>query len=102
MKVGSDPAVRVLMLGPLPPPVGGMAILVANLADAFANPSHNSERTSDAAAATQPAAEYEAALRRIVLRLLNNVKTTAAGRSLWQGIAAQLRLLWRLASICVG
>ena len=37
-----------------------------------------------------------------MVRLLNDVKTTAAGRSLWQGIAAQLRLLWRLASICVG
>ena len=102
MKVGADPAVRVLMLGPLPPPVGGMATVVANLADAFANLGPSIEQTSDPGADPEPAAESTAVFRPIALRLLNNVKTTAEGRSLWQGIAAQLRLLRRLASICIG
>lgn len=102
MKVGSDPAVRVLMLGPLPPPVGGMATVVANLADAFANPDASPGQTPDPGADPQRAAECPAVSRPIALRLLNNVKTTAAGRSLWQGIRAQLRLLWRLAALCLG
>lgn len=66
-----DPRERVLMLGPLPPPVGGMATVVENLS---------------------------AALRKhLDVEVLNNVKTTPADRSLWQGVRAQLALLWRLA-----
>jgi glycosyltransferase involved in cell wall biosynthesis len=66
---------RVLMLGPLPPPVGGMATVVENLVQALGT--------------------------EVELRVLNNVKTTAADRSLWQGVAAQLRLLGRLVGQCV-
>ena len=73
----ADAPIRVLMVGPLPPPVGGMATIVGNLADAFE------------------------AMPGVELRLLNNVKTTAAGRRLWQGIAAQLQLLRRLAWTCM-
>jgi len=83
MPVRDDPALRggarrpkVLMIGPLPPPVGGMATVVGNLAEGFAG--------------------------RVDLKLLNNVKTTAADRRLWEGIAAQLRLLGRLAGHCLG
>jgi len=67
---------RILQLGPLPPPVGGMATVVENLVAELGR-------------------DHE-------LRVLNNVKTTAADRSLWQGIAAQLRLLWQLARLCLG
>lgn len=38
---------------------------------------------------------------RVALRVINNVKTTATDRSLWQGVAAQLRLLGRLAGVCL-
>lgn len=67
---------RVLMLGPLPPPVGGMASVVANLRDGLRG--------------------------RVRLRVLNTVKTTPVDRPLIQGIDAQLRLLWRLAAGCIG
>ncbi len=66
---------RVLMLGPLPPPVGGMATVVSNL--------------------------HRALAPRLELRVLNNVKTTARDRSLLQGIGAQLRLLARLGWQCL-
>lgn len=66
---------RVLMVGPLPPPVGGMASVVENLVQALND--------------------------HVELRVINTVKTTAADRSLRQGIAAQLRLLGRLAWACV-
>lgn len=66
---------RVLMIGPLPPPVGGMATVVANLATAL--PEH------------------------CELRILDNVKTTSGDRHLLQGIAAQLRLLARLLRWCL-
>ncbi len=66
---------RVLMLGPLPPPVGGMATVVENLVVGLRG--------------------------RVAVRVLNTVKTTPADRSLWQGVVAQLRLLWRLADLCV-
>ncbi|WP_462330385.1 glycosyltransferase family 4 protein, partial [Thiohalocapsa halophila] len=69
------PKPRVLMLGPLPPPVGGMASVVQNLSDALS--------------------------ARLELRVVNTVKTTADDRSLWQGVAAQLRLLGRLARECL-
>jgi glycosyltransferase involved in cell wall biosynthesis len=63
------------MLGPLPPPVGGMATVVQNLVQALSD--------------------------QVELRVIDNVKTTTADRRLWQGIAAQLRLLWRLAWQCL-
>lgn len=66
---------RVLMLGPLPPPVGGMASVVQNLSSALS--------------------------ARLRLRVIDTVKTTADDRSLWQGAAAQLRLLGRLAQECL-
>lgn len=58
---------RILQLGPLPPPVGGMATVVTNLQQSLS-------------------AHHE-------VRVVNNRKTTAPDRSLWQGIAAQLKLL---------
>jgi len=58
---------RVLMLGPMPPPTGGMATVVDNLRDS---------RLADECR----------------LIVLNNGKTTPEGRSLLVGIAAQLRL----------
>jgi len=70
---------RVLMVGPLPPPVGGMATVVANLASAFTGPMSEG----------------------VELRVLNNVKTTPPDRHLWQGTASQLGLLWRLAAACL-
>lgn len=62
---------HILQLGPLPPPVGGMATVVANLQQSLS-------------------ANHE-------VRVVNNRKTTAPDRSLWQGITAQLRLLFRFA-----
>lgn len=67
---------KVLQLGPLPPPVGGMATVIADLTR-----------------------EQEG---RHEVRILNNVKTTTADRALWQGVVAQLRLLIRLAGWCLG
>ena len=67
---------RVLMVGPLPPPVGGMASVVENLVTAFGG--------------------------EVEVRVLNNVKTTDADRHLWQGVAAQLRLLGGLIRGCLG
>lgn len=75
---GAPPGVpkpKILMVGPLPPPVGGMATVVQNLTQALAD--------------------------RVELRVINNVKTTAADRTLWQAVAAQLRLLGRLAGGCL-
>ncbi len=63
---------RILQLGPLPPPVGGMATVVDNLRCSLA-------------------AEHE-------VRVINNRKTTAQNRTLWQGGQAQMKLLWRLAA----
>lgn len=63
-------ALRVLHIGPLPPPPGGMATVMAQLT-----------------------MELEG---KCALRVLNNVKTTAADRSLWEGIAAQLRMIGTL------
>ncbi len=62
----------VVMLGPLPPPFGGMATVMTHLRD------------SDLA-------------RRCRLTVVNTAKTTAPGRSLGAGLWAQGRLLWRLA-----
>ena len=70
-----EPPLRVLMVGPLPPPVGGMATVVENLMEAFAG--------------------------RLDARVLNTVKTTAAERPMWAGIAAQLKLLGRLGWSCI-
>jgi len=67
---------RILMVGPLPPPIGGMATVVENLREALA--AHGQ------------------------VRVLNNVKTTPPDRALWQGVAAQSRLLWRLGALCLG
>ena len=66
---------RVLMLGPLPPPVGGMASVVANLCAALA-------------------ADCD-------LSLLNTVKTTAAGRSLGSALRVHAGLLTTLARRCL-
>lgn len=72
---GRDRPLKVLQVGPLPPPVGGMATVVLNL---------------------------EQALRASCeVRTLNNVKTTPKDRSLLRGVAAQLRLLTRLARLCL-
>ncbi len=68
-------APRVLMLGPLPPPVGGMATVVANLLAALA-------------------ADCDVAL-------LNTVKTTAPNRRLPQALLAHGRLLLRLGAHCL-
>ena len=65
----SEP-LRILQVGPLPPPVGGMGTVIENLQKAL-----------------QPAC---------AMRVLNNRKTTASDRRLYQGVAAQLRLLGRL------
>jgi glycosyltransferase involved in cell wall biosynthesis len=66
---------RILQVGPLPPPAGGMAAVVENLSDTLA---HHCE-----------------------VRVLNTVKTTPADRSLIQGVVAQLLLLARLARWCL-
>ncbi len=72
----NDPKrLKVLQVGPLPPPVGGMAAVVENLISAL-----------------QTGCE---------IRVLNNQKTTALDRTLWQGILAQLWQLWQLAELCV-
>ncbi|MCB1733857.1 MAG: glycosyltransferase family 4 protein [Gammaproteobacteria bacterium] len=70
----TDP-LRILQLGPLPPPVGGMATVIEGLTD-----------------------EQRKQHR---VRVLNNVKTTPEDRALWQGVVAQLRLLSRLAWLCL-
>lgn len=72
----ADPRLpRVLMVGPLPPPVGGMASVVENLRAALSG--------------------------QVELRVLNTAKTTALDRTFWQGAVAQLRLFSRLAWSCV-
>lgn len=67
--------VKILHVGPLPPPVGGMATVIDNLATTLAD-------VCD-------------------VKVLNNIKTTAKNRSQFQGVVAQLRLLARLAYICL-
>ena len=66
---------RILHVGPLPPPVGGMATVVQNL---------RSEQTRFAR-----------------VRVLNNVKTTPPDRSLARALAAHMKLLWKLTAWCV-
>ncbi len=66
---------RVLQVGPFPPPVGGMATVIASLAEGL-----------------QSEAD---------VHVLNNAKTTALDRSMWQGISAQLALLKKLVDECV-
>lgn len=66
---------RILMVGPLPPPVGGMATVVENLTEVLG--------------------------RRFRVDVLNTVKTTPADRSVWQGARAQLALLSRLARYAI-
>ena len=61
---------RILMIGPLPPPVGGMASVVGNL-------SRSLQRDCD-------------------VRVLSNTKTTPIDRTLLQGVQAQMKLLSRL------
>jgi len=60
------------MLGPLPPPTGGMATVLSNLRES-------------------------ALARRCRLTVLNNGKTTPEGRSMLTGFMSQLNLLVRLA-----
>ncbi len=67
--------VKILHVGPLPPPVGGMATVINNLATALTDFCE--------------------------VKVLNNIKTTAKTRSLFQGVVAQLRLLVRLAYLCL-
>ncbi len=65
---------RIVMAGPLPPAVGGMASVLAALG-----------------ASSLP--------RQVDLRLFETGKTTPPGRPLWQGVATRLRLMadwWRL------
>ena len=69
-------ALKILQVGPLPPPVGGMATVIEGLSQE--QRLHNS------------------------VRILNNVKTTPEGRALWRGVLAQLHLLWRLGVLCLG
>ena len=70
-----NPRLKILHVGPLPPPVGGMATVVENLSEALAS-------TCD-------------------VRVLNNRKQTPINRTLLQGIISQLVLLARLANQCV-
>lgn len=60
---------KVLSIGPLPPPIGGMATVLQNLDPALTQVFDH--------------------------RVLNTAKTTSEGRSLALGVAAQLALLWR-------
>lgn len=69
-----DARLRVLQVGPLPPPVGGMATVVRNLERALGT-------WAD-------------------VRVLNNAKSTPVDRPLWQGVLAQLKLLGRLVALC--
>ena len=64
---------RVVMLGPLPPPPGGMATVMANLAD--------SRLANDCQ-----------------LVLIDTAKRTTEGRNVWAAISYQLKLLWRVVS----
>lgn len=73
MNESAHTALKILQVGPLPPPIGGMAVVVGNLLG-----------------------ELE---KRCQVRHLNNVKTTPEDRSLLQGILAQLRLLTSLARL---
>ncbi len=76
---GFDPVAnrpRVLMLGPLPPPIGGMATVTENL------------RTS-------------ALARRCRLTVRENGKATPEGRPLARGVAAQMKLLADVAGLIV-
>lgn len=66
---------RVLMLGPLPPPAGGMATVMDNL-------------------------RGSALAEKCRLTVLNNGKTTPEGRSPLRGVAAQVKVLARLA-LCI-
>jgi len=66
---------RVLMLGPLPPPAGGMATVMDNL-------------------------RGSALAEKCRLTVLNNGKTTPEGRSLLRGVAAQVNVLARMA-LCI-
>lgn len=66
-------AARVLMSGPLPPAVGGMASVLGALGDSSLS-------------------------RKVALTLFETGKTTPPGRPLWQGILARLHLIaqwWR-------
>ncbi len=62
---------KVVMVGPVPPPMGGMGSVVVNLRDSELS-------------------------RRCGLTVMNNAKTTREGRPLFVGIGAQIRLLRRL------
>lgn len=66
---------KILHVGPLPPPVGGMATVVAQLSTALS-------------------ASCE-------VRVLNNVKTTRNDRSLAEAVWSQLHLLLALARLCI-
>ncbi len=66
---------KVLQVGPLPPPIGGMATVVKNLLESLRG--------------------------QCQLKHLNNAKTTAEDRPLWQGVVAQVKLLTRLVWLSV-
>lgn len=66
---------RVLHVGPLPPPVGGMATVVQALTSALKG-------------------QWD-------VRILNTVKTTPINRSFVQAVTSQLRLMGRLVGVCL-
>lgn len=75
MALSNKEKLRILQIGPLPPPIGGMATLVQNLVETLQG--------------------------RVETRVLNNAKTTRADRPLWAGVLAQLKLLLRLTVLCI-
>lgn len=64
---------RVLHIGPMPPPIGGMSTVLLELSSALQD--------------------------RCEIQVFSTSKTTAIDRTVFQAIAAQLRLLWQLSQL---